>query len=145
MFKYDPRLKQRARYLRRAQTDSERCLWQRLRRRQICGVHFYRQRPLGEYIVDFYAPAAKLVVEVDGTRHTAPAAAEYDEIRTAFLQAQRLAVLRFSNADVLQQTDQVVAAIEGVVRRALNVLSHRKVDREPALPPLQKGDRGGFV
>jgi len=50
-------------------TDAEQRLWARLRRKQILGVQFYRQKPIGNYIADFYAPAAQLVVEVDGSQH----------------------------------------------------------------------------
>ena len=58
--------------LRASLTDAERRLWNRLRRKQILGVQFYRQEPIGNYIVDFYAPATRLVVEVDGAHHTDP-------------------------------------------------------------------------
>ena len=50
-------------------TDAERTLWQRLRRRQIHGLQFYRQKPLLNYIVDFYCPQAALVIELDGSQH----------------------------------------------------------------------------
>ena len=68
MLKYNPNLKQSARRLRKEMTLSERTLWSRLRRKQLRGVQFYRQRPIGSYIVDFYAPKSKLVV-VDGLHH----------------------------------------------------------------------------
>ena len=66
MLSYDHRLKFRARALRTNPTDAELHLWHRLRRKQILAVQFYRQKAIGIYIVDFYAPAAKLVIEVDG-------------------------------------------------------------------------------
>jgi very-short-patch-repair endonuclease len=69
MLRYNPRLKGRARSLRATLTDAEQRLWTRLRRKQIPGVQFYRQKPIGKYIVDFYAPAARLVVEIDGSQH----------------------------------------------------------------------------
>ena len=50
-------------------TDAERMLWQRLRRKQIHGLQFYRQKPLLSYIVDFYCPQAALVIELDGSQH----------------------------------------------------------------------------
>lgn len=67
--KYQPKLKPISRTLGSNQTDAELLLWSRLRRRQINGIQFYRQRPIGAYIVDFYAAAAKLVIEVDGGQH----------------------------------------------------------------------------
>lgn len=69
MLKYDEELKHPARKLRSGMTDAERLLWSRLRGKQILGVQFYRQKPLGRYIVDFHAPAVKHVVEVDGSQH----------------------------------------------------------------------------
>jgi very-short-patch-repair endonuclease len=78
MLQYNARLKTIARSLRANPTDAELRLWYRLRRKQILGVQFYRQKTIGNYIVDFYAPAAKLVVEVDGAHHFALSQAEYD-------------------------------------------------------------------
>ena len=69
MLQYNPNLKQIARRLRRETTESERMLWSHLRRRQLLDVQFYRQKPIGNYIVDFYAPKARLVIEVDGSQH----------------------------------------------------------------------------
>ncbi len=63
MLPYNRRLKTKARCLRTKPTDAELHLWHRLRRKQILGVQFYRQKPIANYIADFYAPAAKLVVD----------------------------------------------------------------------------------
>ena len=68
MLNYNANLKDKARQLRKNLTDSERALWSRLRNKQILNIQFYRQKPIGEYIVDFFAPRAKLVVEVDGSQ-----------------------------------------------------------------------------
>ncbi len=72
MLRYNTRIKSRARLLRANPTDAERRLWGRLRRKQILGVQVYRQKPIGNYIADFYAPAARLVIEVDGSQHFEP-------------------------------------------------------------------------
>ena len=69
MLPYNRRLKTKARSLRTNPTDAELHLWYRLRRKQILGVQFYRQNPIGNYIADFYAPAVNLVVELDGAQH----------------------------------------------------------------------------
>ncbi len=69
MLKYNPHLRDKARHLRKNLTDSEAALWSRLRNKQLLGIQFYRQKPIGEYIVDFFAPRARLVVEVDGAQH----------------------------------------------------------------------------
>ena len=91
MLKYNPQLKTKARTLRITLTDAEQRLWERLRRKQILGVQFYRQKPIGNYIVDFYAPAARLVVEVDGSHHHFDLAqARHDKQRSIFLAQQHL-------------------------------------------------------
>ncbi len=92
-------------------TDAEHRLWFRLRRKQLLGVQFYRQKPLGDYVADFYGPAVRLVVEVDGGQHLEAAAVLADARRTAALQRMGLQVLRFDNRQVLLETDAVVEAI----------------------------------
>jgi len=111
--------------LRSEMTESERLLWSRLRRKQLHGTQFYRQKPIGSYIVDFYAPAARLVVEVDGSQHQDNIHAQNDAYRDESLKGQGLRVLRFTNLQVLQDLDSVV----GVVAEAL----------KSPLPPLRKG------
>jgi very-short-patch-repair endonuclease len=129
MLKYQPWLKAAARTLRADQTDSEARLWSRLRRKQILGVQFYRQRPLGRYVVDFHAPRAQLVMEVDGGHHFEPAQAERDRARTAYLERQGWRVLRFTDHEVLLELDAVVESIYSVVRST----------RNPPCPPFFKG------
>ena len=75
------------------------------------GVKFYRQKPIGNYVVDFYAPAVALVVEVDGAHHFEAAQAGRDAMRSVYLEQQGLQVLRFTDLEVLQQLDVVVQAI----------------------------------
>jgi very-short-patch-repair endonuclease len=118
MLKYNPQLKQLAHRLRAGMTDAEQRLWFRLRRKQVLGVQFYRQKPIGNYIVDFYAPAAALVVEVDGAHHFEAPQARRDEARTTYLQGQGLQVLRFTDLEVLQQLDEVVDAVFAAVAAA---------------------------
>jgi very-short-patch-repair endonuclease len=81
-----------ARQLRASATDAEIRLWSRLRRRQLEGFRFRRQQPMGSYIVDFFCPDAKLIVEVDGGQH---AESTTDERRTQWLEAQGYHVVRF--------------------------------------------------
>jgi len=90
----------------------------RLRRKQLLGVQFYRQKPIGKYIVDFYAPAVPLVIEVDGGHHFEASQARRDERRTANLEAQSLRVLRFTDREVLRQLDAVVDAVFATVSAA---------------------------
>ncbi len=98
-----------ARILRKNLTDAEKCLWQKLNRRQIGSVKFRRQQPIGEYIVDFVCLERQLIVELDGGQHAEQIA--YDEARTAWLQSKGYRVLRFWNNDVLANTDGVVQTI----------------------------------
>jgi very-short-patch-repair endonuclease len=111
MLRYNRRLKTKARSLRTNPTDAELRLWQRLRRKQILGVQFYTQKPIGDYIVDFYAPAAKLVVELDGAQHLEVGQEKYDARRTKDLVQQGLKVLRFDDRQVLLQTESVLETI----------------------------------
>ena len=72
---------------------------------------FYRQKPIGDYIVDFYCPKAKLVVEVDGSWHLSGNRMAYDKIKDEFLYALGLRVLRFTNDDIFNRLDGVVKRI----------------------------------
>lgn len=105
----NPSLKNRRRRLRKKQTDAEYKLWQRLRNRQIQGFKFYRQYSVGSYILDFYCPQKKLVIELDGSQHLA--AQKYDEARTASLEQFGITVIRFWDDTVLKETDLVVEVI----------------------------------
>lgn len=107
-----------ARNLRRNMTVSERKLWSRIRGKQIAQVQFYRQKPIGNHIVDFYAPKAQLVIEVDGSQHREAMHREKDRKRDADLSKMGLTTLRFNSREVLTQTDAVVEKIaEAVAKR----------------------------
>ncbi|MCH8802127.1 MAG: endonuclease domain-containing protein [Chloroflexi bacterium] len=107
-FRYRSNLKPTGRRLRSEMTKCERMLWSRLRRKQLHGVQFYRQKPIGSYIVDFYAPAARLVVEVDGPQHQDQINAQNDAHRDESLKSQGLRMLRFTNLQVVDDLDAVV-------------------------------------
>jgi very-short-patch-repair endonuclease len=98
-------------------TDAEQWLWHKVRRKQILGIQFNRQRPIGPYIVDFYAPRVNLVVEIDGGQHFAAQHAEHDRRRDAYLRRQGLVVLRFDNLRVLKEGQAVLEAIWGHCER----------------------------
>ena len=97
-----------ARRLRRNQTDAEKRLWFGLRARQLLGVKFRRQQPIGPFTVDFCSLEPKLVIEVDGGQHAESVA---DEQRSAFLRRSGYEVLRFWNNEVLSHLDEVVERI----------------------------------
>jgi very-short-patch-repair endonuclease len=120
MLPYNPRLKRSARRLRSNMTDDEQLLWSRLRRKQILDIQFYRQKPLGPYIVDFYAPKARLAVEVDGSQHFEPTAARCDRGRSAQLAELGVRILRFDNLLVLHELAAVVEQIWVAVQAATN-------------------------
>ena len=111
MLRYSRHLKGAARRLRANFTDAERRMWDRLRRKQILNVQFYRQKPIGNYVVDFYAPAVQLIVELDGSQHLEPKQKNRDKSRTAYLNQLGLRVLRFNDRQVLLELNSVVEAI----------------------------------
>jgi very-short-patch-repair endonuclease len=107
-----------SRRLRRDMTDAERKLWSLLRNNRL-GVRFRRQVPYDLYILDFYSVKAKLVIEVDGGQHFTPRGKRRDEIRDADLRGDGLEVLRFTNADVLTNSEGVEQVIYEKVEAAL--------------------------
>ena len=119
MAPYGKALKASARSLRVKMTDAEQLLWQRVRRKQIGGVQFYRQKPLLSYVVDFYCPAAKLVVELDGSQHFEQEHQSKDRLCDEALVRLGLQVLRFDNRQILLETEAVLAVIDSAARARL--------------------------
>ncbi|WP_267899628.1 endonuclease domain-containing protein [Iodobacter fluviatilis] len=116
--------------LRKHMTDAEQLLWSRLRRKQLLGVQFYRQKPLAGFIVDFYSAAASLVIELDGSQHFEAGHQANDKERDQQLAAMGLLVLRFDNKQVLQELDEVMQVIFDTVERQI-----------PPCPPFSKGGK----
>ncbi|MBI4227367.1 MAG: endonuclease domain-containing protein [Candidatus Omnitrophica bacterium] len=116
-------LRQRARELRRQQTDAEQLLWQRLRDRQCFGAKFRRQHPVGRWIADFCCLEHRLVIEIDGGQHAIRQ--RHDQYRDAGLQERGYRVLRFWNHEVLVNCEGVLIAIGEVLK----------------IPPLPTGER----
>ena len=108
---YNKNLKLPSRDLRSNMTDAEQLLWSRLRRKQILGLQFYRQKPLLNYIVDFYCPAVNLVIECDSGQHYTEDGLEAHRNRELTLNELRLLTLRFSNHQILTEIDAVVKKI----------------------------------
>jgi very-short-patch-repair endonuclease len=119
MLRYNENLKHIARQLRRNMTESEKALWSRLRGKQLLGVQFYRQKPIGDYVVDFYAPRANFVIEIDGSQHFESGAIEKDQQRDRCLAGLGLEVMRFNSREVLTNTEEVVEAIYRKMRAKL--------------------------
>lgn len=87
-------------------TDAERVLWRAIRRKQLDGHRFRRQQPIGRYIVDFFCPEVRLIVELDGGQHAERA--DYDADRTEWLEARGYRVVRYWNPDVLRNLEGVL-------------------------------------
>ena len=104
-------LLERCRELRKATTDAESLVWQLLRDRQLAGVKFRRQHQFGSYILDFFASEHRLAVECDGGQHFEGSGLEADVQRDQYLKSRGIRVLRFSNTEVLQETEAVLMAI----------------------------------
>jgi very-short-patch-repair endonuclease len=107
---YNPKLKALARELRKTSTLSEVLLWQCLSKRQRGGHDFHRQKPVDEYIVDFFAPELMLAIEIDGSSHKLKGAA--DNARQRDLEELGIRFLRFKEMDVRRDLDAVVQAID---------------------------------
>ncbi|HET8626181.1 MAG TPA: endonuclease domain-containing protein [Thermomicrobiales bacterium] len=104
-----PRVAAAAKDLRQRLTPTEQALWRALQRRQVRGLKFRCQHPVGPYVLDFYCPACKLAVEVDGDVHDEQE--EQDEARTRHLEGYGYRVLRFRNEEVLTNLDVVLEQI----------------------------------
>ena len=104
-----PEIERAARHLRHRLTPAEAKLWQVLRKKQLRGLRFRCQYPIGCFIVDFYCPSCKLIVEVDGSIHEQQQ--DYDLARTEHLQGYGYKILRFSNEAVETSLEDVLAKI----------------------------------
>ena len=121
--------------LRKRSTDVERTLWQSVRSRQLGGVKFRRQAPIGGYVVDFVCLEAMLIVELDGGQHEP----SVDGIRQQWLESAGYRVLRFWNNDVIENLPGVLAVIADTLTPALS-----RGEREQAIGlPLPSGEGRG--
>jgi very-short-patch-repair endonuclease len=98
-----------AKKLRKAQTPTEKMLWKALKGGKLAGLKFRRQHPVGNFILDFYCPAYKLAIEVDGEIHQTQM--DYDAARTTQLEAHGYTVIRFSNEAVMQDVEKILTKI----------------------------------
>jgi len=101
----------RSRVLRADETSAEAKLWAELRNRQLGGLKFVRQAPVGDYYVDFLCRERKVVVELDGGTHSTDAELARDAARSEELNSRGYRVFRVSNADVFENLDDVLAAL----------------------------------
>jgi very-short-patch-repair endonuclease len=137
-----------ARRLRKNATDSEARLWRYLKRLETRGTHFRRQMPLGKFVVDFACPAARLIVEVDGSQHGESEARVRDQQRTEWLEAEGYRILRFWNNEISQNIlgvmDVIYAALYGsreAQSRVLKHARHKRAARSKAVTPPRRAAR----
>ncbi|MEQ8425587.1 MAG: DUF559 domain-containing protein, partial [Cyclobacteriaceae bacterium] len=132
---YNPSLKAKAKELRKNMTLSEVLLWNELKQKQLKGFDFDRQRPIDEYIVDFYCKDLMLAIEVDGDSHDSKEAQRYDKARQERLESMGVRFLRFDDHDVKKDIGWVLEEIEEWIELHKDDL----VGREPT--PSQEGSR----
>jgi very-short-patch-repair endonuclease len=101
----------RSRALRRNATDAEKALWRALKRIPVYGSHFRRQVPTGPYVADFACLKARLLIELDGGHYSQNDIAAKDENRTQWLQQEGYRVVRFWNAELIENMNGVLDTI----------------------------------
>ncbi len=104
-------LKKYRRNLRKNLTPAEATLWIHLKNRKLDGRRFRRQFSIGNYILDFYCPTEKLVIELDGEEHFTPWGSMHDNERTNFLNKKGIKLIRFENYEVFENMDYVFEEI----------------------------------
>jgi len=108
-------------------------LWQALRGKAL-GSRFRKQHPAGDYILDFYCPAARLAIEVDGQGHATPEQIDHDRRRDAWLTGHTVRTLRIPAAAILSDLPDVIAAI------AAAIASNQPLHQPAAGPPPRSGE-----
>ena len=126
-----------ARHQRRKMSLPEALLWQRLRRSP-CGIGFRRQHPIGPYVLDFYCPAARLAIEIDGRAHDMGDRPERDEVRNAWLAARGLRIARIAAREVLRDPDAVAEMLVKACRAAQDPSTIRCADGPPPRSPRER-------
>ena len=117
MIPKNDKLLETARELRRNMTVEEKCLWYRFLR--YYPVKIYKQRIIGNYIVDFYCDSAKLVIEIDGYQHFTEKGKAEDKIRDEYMNSLGIEVLRFSNNDIRKKFKGVCSQIDKIIRERM--------------------------
>ncbi len=113
---YNPKLKELARKLRNNSTKAEIKLWNYLKRKQLKGYDFHRQKPVGNYIIDFFCNKLMLAIETDGYTHSFEETFERDKLKAERLNEFGITVLRFTDEDVMNNIEGVLISIEDFIR-----------------------------
>lgn len=132
---YNPKLKDLAKQLRNNSTKAEIKLWNYLKGGQLGAYDFHRQKPIDNYIVDFFCNRLMLAIEVDGYTHTFEQTIEKDSIKAKRLEELGVAVLRFSDDDILTNIEGVLQSIRDFI-----LSSEKKLTAHTPQPPLNRGD-----
>jgi very-short-patch-repair endonuclease len=119
---------EKRRKLRNNAPEAESRLWQQLKGKRLGGYKFRRQFSVGFYILDFYCPALKLAIEIDGTSHDGEEGQEYDAIRQRTIEALGIRFLRFTNADVYDRLEGVLVSISHVIEEKIVPPTHEDKD-----------------
>ena len=127
--------REKRRLLRNDMPAAETVVWSKLRRKQVCGCKFRRQYSVGPYVLDFYCPALKLAVEIDGDSHSVVDANDYDQQRQAFIESFGIRFLRFTNQQVYKNIEGVLQTIYWVAQGGRG-----ETISEGASPPYEGGD-----
>jgi very-short-patch-repair endonuclease len=123
--------KEKRRQLRNNAPPAEAIVWSKLKGKRLLEYNFRRQYSVGPYVIDFYCPALKLAVEIDGNSHFEEGAKDGDYSRQAFIESFGIQFLRFTNEEVHNNLEGVLAAIAEVIQQR----------KTPCSPPLPRGDR----
>ena len=136
---YNSKLKERARQLRNHSTRAEIRLWLHLKGKKVMGYDFHRQKPIGNYIADFYCPKVQLVIEVDGYTHNFEEVVKKDRKKQDYLENLGITVLRFKDEEVIDDIDSVLKRIEQHILEYNNSSPGTKVLHTPR-SPLFRGE-----
>ncbi|MDT3740975.1 MAG: endonuclease domain-containing protein [Candidatus Kapabacteria bacterium] len=113
---YNQKLKERARQLRNHSTYAEKCMWVMLKGKQLEGYDFHRQKPIGNFIADFYCHELQLVIEIDGISHNDETIRKKDEFKEMYFESLGLSVIRFTDDEVIGNAGLVEVKLKSFVK-----------------------------
>jgi very-short-patch-repair endonuclease len=132
--KYNPKSKEIARQLRNNSTKAEIKLWHYLKGKQLRGYDFHRQKPIGNYIVDFFCNKLMLAIELDGYTHGFEEVFERDKVKEQSLQEFGITILRFKDEDIMNNIEGVMTHIEECIKSLEN--------KHTPIPSSKRGIKG---
>lgn len=118
----NPNFKLVRRRLRKQMTEAELLFWSKIKNKQLYAYKFRRQYGIGPFIVDFYCPKLKLVIEIDGGQHAKLENIDYDKSRTAYFQSMDIKVIRYWNHEVMNNIDGVYLDLQGQIKKRIKEL-----------------------